>query len=232
MPYSDGELRKLAPWLPGWEPLDIIKTKIKDLWSELRALRIAADEIRKRQKEACPLSLSSLEVRLWSKVEIIDDEDSCWEWTKSRGPLPDNYGKFGWTNPITGKREVLAASRVVLFLSTGELPDHACHACDNPPCCRPKHLYSGTHLTNMQDRSTRGRYGGWTRRNQSGERNSQAKLTEATVVLARDLARAGMKLKDIHDHVGYTGSQTVLRFAITGQTWKHLNDASPPVLKR
>ena len=31
------------------------------------------------------------------------------------------------------------------------------HKCDNPPCCRPEHLYSGTQADNVADRVNRGR---------------------------------------------------------------------------
>jgi hypothetical protein len=232
MTYSDGELRKLAQWIPDWEPLSDLKPQITALWAELRKLRTAEAELRARLARTCPLDLSELESRFWSKVDIIDDDHSCWEWTKSRGPLPENYGKFRWISLFTGAKEVIAASRMALFLTTGALPDHACHTCDNPPCCRPAHLYDGTHQANMDDRHARGRYGGWTRRDQRGTLNSQAKLTDEMVISARELARKGMTLKNIYEYIGYTGSQTVLRFAITGRTWKHLNATSSPVLKR
>lgn len=187
-----------------------------------------AAEIAERLRISCPLELDELEFRFWSKVAIVDDEDSCWEWTRTRGPIPDNYGKFRWTNPVTGKNEVTAASAVALFLVNGAVPDHACHTCDNPPCCRPKHLYDGTHADNMRDKSERGR--GRTRQ-QSGETNLQAKLTDELVVQARNLARQDLMLPEIHTAIESPASATVLRWAITGRTWKHLDATCPPVVK-
>jgi hypothetical protein len=226
---TDTDLRVLVSWLPAWEELGPVSSEIEQTWRKLRELRAQAAEIKARLSTTCPLDLSPLEIRLWSKVDVIDDDTSCWEWKNSRRPKPDNYGQFRWTNPITKKTEVAAASRVALFLTTGELPDHACHTCDNPPCCRPAHLYDGTHIENMRDRLARGRYGTG---DQRGTNNPSAKLTDELVIMARNLARTGMQLKDTHERVGYEGSATVLRFAITGRTWKHLNSTSPPVVKR
>jgi hypothetical protein len=199
------------------------------VWRQLKELRAEAVKVTKRLRASCPLELDELEFRFWSKVAIVDDDDSCWEWTRTRGPAPDHYGKFRWVNPGTRKSEVVAASVVALFLTTGAVPDHACHTCDNPPCCRPKHLYDGTHADNMKDKSERGR--SRTRR-QDGELNAQAKLTDDLVIMARGKARTGLLLREIHDLLGKPCNETVLRWAITGRTWRHLNATCPPVIKR
>lgn len=195
-------------------------------------LQARAAGLRAKHAATCPLQLGDLEARFWTKVTIIDDATSCWEWTRGRHPEPDNYGTFRWVNPVTGANEVVNASRAALFLVTGKVPDQGCHTCDNPPCCRPDHLYDGTHQANMRDRMTRGRYTVQPRLlDQSGVKNLGAKLTDELVIAARNFARDGLILREIHARIESPASETVLRWAITGHTWKHLDAACPPVNK-
>lgn len=87
----------------------------------------------------------TLEDRFWSKVAIIDDETSCWEWQASR--FSTDYGQFQ-----RGGRPHLA-HRIAWVLKNGEIPDGlcVCHQCDNPLCVRPEHLWLGTHQDNSND---------------------------------------------------------------------------------
>lgn len=49
--------------------------------------------------------------------------------------------------------------RVAWELTNRPIPEGmlVCHRCDNPPCCRPDHLFLGTHDENMADKSAKGR---------------------------------------------------------------------------
>lgn len=229
---TEEELRQLASWLPGLNELADIESEIKSLWAELKDLREQAKQKRSELNASCPLDLDALEFRFWTKVAIIDDEDSCWEYTGARRPKPDDYGNFRWLHPVTGESVVSASSIVALFLTDGCTPiNQANHHCDNPPCSRPGHLYDGTHLENMNDRRERGRYGGWTRGEQQGAANARAKLTDDLVVQARNLAREGSTLPQTYTAIKSPVSMTVLRWAITGRTWKHLDAICPPVVK-
>lgn len=110
----------------------------------------------------------------------------------------------------------------------GEIPDHARHTCDNPPCCRPKHLINGTHADNMADKKARGR--GRTRSNQRGEANDSAVLTDAIVIDARRRSKAGETQKSIAARYGV--EIAVLGYAIRGQTWTHLDVVETPHVRR
>jgi hypothetical protein len=93
----------------------------------------------------------SLENRFWSYVDKSAGPGECWPWI---GSLTVNgYGQL-YVNEL--KRPVVA-SRVSLYLVTGEWPEEACHKCDNPPCVNPAHLFDGTRKDNMQDCASKGR---------------------------------------------------------------------------
>ena len=66
------------------------------------------------------------------------------------------------------------------------------HKCDNPTCVNPEHLYIGDGKQNMLDRRLRGRNKGWKGPNQSGESNSNCKLTINDVEYIRKNRKYGM----------------------------------------
>lgn len=89
------------------------------------------------------------EQRFWAKV---NKTEGCWLWTASR--THEGYGMFS----IQGRRHY--AQRVAWMLTYGLIPEGmlVLHRCDNPPCCRPDHLFLGTHADNMADMATKGRH--------------------------------------------------------------------------
>ena len=54
---------------------------------------------------------------------------------------------------------MVVASRYAYELWRGFIPVgmFVCHTCDNPPCCNPEHLFTGTHDDNMADKVAKGR---------------------------------------------------------------------------
>jgi hypothetical protein len=83
--------------------------------------------------------------------------DGCWPWqgeTNNKG-----YGRFTMWREASNKRVRILAHRLAYCLATGEDPGQAVirHRCDNPPCCNPADLHTGTQADNMRDAAKRGR---------------------------------------------------------------------------
>jgi len=85
-------------------------------------------------------------------------KSNCWEWTGARCPITwgDNYGRVYW------KGRGYNAHRIAWEIEHGvAVPAglDACHACDNPPCVNPAHVWIGTRQHNAIDRALKGRGG-------------------------------------------------------------------------
>ena len=122
----------------------------------------AAAIARQRRMEKMP----PLEERFWSKVERRGP-DECWPWMAAVRKKNEGYGAFH----MNGRHH--PAHRVAWELTNGKqvpIGMVACHACDNPRCCNPAHIWIGTNRDNDADRVKKGRQA-W------GERNAQSKLT-------------------------------------------------------
>lgn len=97
-----------------------------------------------------------IENRFWGQVDH-GDPDECWEWTGYLNPV--GYAYF-WVATKNGK---IPAHRVAKMLDEGlkdpsDLPGTVVrHKCDNPACCNPQHLLTGTQTDNMQDALRRNR---------------------------------------------------------------------------
>lgn len=154
-------------------------------------------------------SPENLKKRFWSKVDIRGT-DECWPWIAWRNNK--NYGCFRF-----GKKDT-SSSRVAYILTFGEIPDNleVCHKCDNPPCCNPSHLFTGTHLENMQDSKRKGRNS-----TARGEKSAKHKLSSIQVLEIRRLYFGGVyhtvQLSRIYG-VGPTAIASILKW----KSWKHL----------
>lgn len=98
----------------------------------------------------------------WAKVNRRGEEE-CWNWTGYRNVGKHSgqcrYGRID----IFGQKGVYV-HRVAYFLArpgklTLERGDGLLvrHSCDNPLCCNPRHLVTGTHAQNVEDMLSRGR---------------------------------------------------------------------------
>ena len=141
--------------------------------------------------------------RFWSKV-LINDLSSCWEWQASK--TKTGYGYFGISR--SNKTSILLAHRVSFAIHNGEIPDgmYVCHHCDNPSCCNPSHLFSGTQKQNLQDAARKGRMN----RLLSNESIEIVKSLRKDGMILREIAeRFGVSISVIYDVVGPKPNQTI-----------------------
>jgi hypothetical protein len=128
----------------------------------------------------------------------------CWEWRGSRNG--HGYGRLGTT--LDGHRYTYA-HRLAGYLAYGTHPTaQVCHACDNPPCCNPQHLWQGTMLDNQRDSVHKGRH----------RHPRRTTLTPAQVQAIRQRWAAGESQRQIAPDYGV--SQVTICHILTGRTWK------------
>lgn len=87
------------------------------------------------------------DIELQNKImeKITVTKNGCWEWNAYRHPT--GYGRMG-----VRRYPTKWAHRLSFLAFTGPLSTLSiCHRCDNPPCCNPDHLFSGTQKENADD---------------------------------------------------------------------------------
>jgi hypothetical protein len=148
--------------------------------------------------------------RFWRKVKISGPND-CWPWLSYRQTR--GYGRFGYRGRNT------KAHRIALFgfgplLYESEL--QACHTCDVPSCCNPRHLFIATQAGNNLDSSQKGRsYAAL------GEAHGNAKLSEEDVrTIKIVLAQGTGTPKEIAKYFGV--SRRHISDIKTGRRWPHV----------
>jgi len=146
--------------------------------------------------------------RFWTKVQR-GASDRCWHWLAYRAS--DGYGRFR----LHGRQR--PAHRIAYELTHGNvLPElFVLHACDNRSCCNPLHLYVGTQLDNMKDRSVRGRMA-----NTAGINNARHKLSENQVRKIRSLLSRGFRTRSLATAFGV--SLQAIRDIRLGRRWGSL----------
>lgn len=127
----------------------------------------------------------------------------CWEFIGTRDKR-SGYGRFFYTIGI--KREA-GAHRIAKWIETRIHPEPllVLHACDNPACARPSHLFYGTQADNVRDCMAKGRnakgdmvgsrkyperYRGKTKG--KGEKNNNAKMNETLIKAMRATYAEGL----------------------------------------
>lgn len=138
--------------------------------------------------------------RFWLKV---DKSGECWEWTG--GYTRDGYGQFRvWRSTCRAHR----VSYTIAYDDPGKL--QVCHACDNPKCVNPAHLWIGTQQENVLDRHQKGR--------KASDIHVKSSVLSAAQV--RDIIASGESVQDLADRYGI--NQASISYIKTGGSWKHL----------
>lgn len=145
--------------------------------------------------------------RLMSR-RVLKAFSDCWEWPKST--LPRGYAVTK-VRSVFGVRGVLvhrmAAAAFMQFDIDSEL--QVCHSCDNPLCFRPRHLFIGTQLDNMQDMWSKNRGAHYAR-----------KLTPESIRVIRKLRASGVAQTEVARLAGV--SDSTIRAITDKRIWAHI----------
>lgn len=110
-----------------------------------------------------PDSLYNLQWLERVKKRVMVTETGCWIWQGfCHGFRNQKPGQPGYGNTNYRGRGVRVHRKMLELILGHDLPKHlhACHRCDNPPCCNPEHLYAATNSQNHVDGGRRGRMQG------------------------------------------------------------------------
>ncbi len=152
--------------------------------------------------------------RFWKKVNVRSSSE-CWPW---QGPTDrDGYGILRIDQYFNDSAR---AHRLAYQWTNGNFNSDLIirHSCDNPSCCNPNHLISGTQTDNMQDKIKRGR-SNTTR----GIDHPHSKLNEETVKVIKWMLKYNnhrgiqMKLSKM-----YGVSPSTIAYIRSGRNWKHI----------
>lgn len=130
----------------------------------------------------------------------------CWEWTGAK--IPKGYGK------LTVNGEMCMAHRIAYQFFNGRIPTDKIirHSCDNPACCNPQHLLTGSYQENSTDMVTR-------KRSARGEDNARSKLTESQAAYVRRNPD-GLTVMALAEKFGV--AKSTISYVRSGRSWKYL----------
>lgn len=147
-----------------------------------------------------------LETKLMSQMYI--QPSLCWIYTGGH----DGYG-YGFL-----ERDRVHVHSFKCFKGNVPLGMYVCHACDNPPCFNPDHLYLGTHYDNIQDMWKSGR---GVMPDRVGSNNGAAWLNEDLVKEIRALYATG-DYTQVELGREYGVDNSTIWKIVHNKKWKHV----------
>lgn len=143
-------------------------------------------------------------------------QDGCWGW---KGPTtPFGYSVMSCNRNIGPDR----GHRASWVIHRSEIPEsmHICHACDNPICTNPDHLWLGTYKQNNDDKIAKGRSNCPKPPIKKGSDNGSSKLNEEQVREIKSLISQGHACYRISKL--FNVSSTTVKRIKNGTNWKHV----------
>lgn len=131
----------------------------------------------------------------------------CWLWI---GVVSGRYGRMKFNGRMT------QATHISLDLNGVQVNSgmHVCHRCDTPICVNPAHLFCGSQIDNMMDRSAK-------HRTARGTKNGSAKANDEMVKMILQKRALGVTQLELAKETRL-GLSTVGHISI-GRTWKHVS---------
>lgn len=139
----------------------------------------------------------------------------CWLWGFSV-----NFFGYGILKARQLSPKIVTAHRASYWLFNGpfDLTMHVLHKCDTPCCVNPEHLFLGTHIENIADRTRKGRSA---KNSFPGTKSATAKITEEIALQIRSEYSSGF-LNQYELAKKYGVNQPSISYVISRKTWKHV----------
>lgn len=157
-------------------------------WQNLADLEAASKALSKRTHHAVTGDWAADLKRLLLK-KVRKNKNGCWVWQGAIATWGYGVFNFAWG--------AIPAHKAAFLLFKGDLPKDkpfVCHACDNPPCVNPAHLWAGDAGDNIRDAVRKGRAA----HNFKGEGNNGAILKNEDILRIRAAKKAATKIHKMH----------------------------------
>lgn len=150
-------------------------------------------------------------LRFWNSLnkegpQSHNAEGKCWLW---QGPTDRGYGKTNLS--LAGEWSAHRTAWRLRYGDPGKLS--VLHHCDTKLCCRPDHLFLGTQVDNMADKTIKGRQ-------QRGSAHPRTNLSEEDVVQIRLRYLKGETQAILRREFGI--ESCTISDIINRKTWKHI----------